>query len=58
MNVNLTHRELTLIRVALISRLDKIKNLAPESYEESRTLLNGKLWDAVKTAAKQEGVRA
>jgi hypothetical protein len=58
MNVNLTHRELILIRVALISRLSAIKVIAPQSYEDSKTLLNGKLWDAVKTAAKQEGIRA
>jgi hypothetical protein len=57
MRVDLTHRELTLIRVALIGRLDKIKDTAPNSYEESRALLNGKLWDAVKSAANQEGKR-
>lgn len=41
----LTRRELTLIRVALIGRLDRLKDKPDreESYEQSRELLNGKL---------------
>jgi hypothetical protein len=58
MVVELSHRELILIRVALLRRLDTIKTLAPKSYAESIDLLNGKLWAAVKTAAEQEGKRA
>lgn len=52
-NVALTSRELTLIRVACIRRLDKIAS-SPESYAETKALLNGKLWLAVQ-ALKREG---
>jgi hypothetical protein len=47
--VELTQRELTLIRVACMERLCPLKeaNLAI-SYEETRSLLNGKLWMAVR----------
>lgn len=44
--VTLTRRELTLIRVSCLTRLDRIKENHPVSYEETRQLLNGKLWNA------------
>jgi hypothetical protein len=61
--VTLTERELTLIRVACLARLDRLtramegynplnagdaerlKDLQA-SYDETKALLNGKLWDA------------
>ena len=58
MLVNLTHRDLVLIRTAMIRNLESIKEAAPKSYEESRDLLNGKLWQSLCAAAKQEKKRA
>lgn len=47
-SIALTNRELTLIRVSCLQRLDRLKLSMPASYEETRTLLNGKLWEARK----------
>lgn len=44
--VTLTQRELTLIRISCLIRLDQLKDKHPASYEETRELLNGKLWNA------------
>ena len=47
--VELSRRELTLIRVALLMRLNELKAAGVEmqdSYQQSRALLTGKLWIA------------
>lgn len=44
--IEVTARELTLIRVALLTRLAKLVGTA--SYDESRRLLDGKTWEAQK----------
>lgn len=48
--VVLTSRELTLIRVACLQRLGRLAKAAlpsmAKSYEETKALLNGKLWSA------------
>ena len=47
--VELTQRELTLVRVAMIQRLDHLKGMPDfESNLEAAQLLNGKLWMAVR----------
>lgn len=48
--IELTPRELTLIRVALLVRMDRLHKRADmqQSYDESKSLLNGKLWQARK----------
>jgi len=45
--VTLTARELVLVRVACIQRLDRLKDKNPVSYDETKALLNGKLWAAI-----------
>lgn len=47
--VTLTRRELTLIRVGLLRRLDQLKDVGlhnSPSYIQTRTILNGVLWMA------------
>jgi len=43
--VALSRRELTLIRIALLARLDDLDKKS-ESYAESKAILSGKLWEA------------
>lgn len=48
-SVILTARELTLVRVACLTRLDKLKDVKDsQSYQETRELMIGKLWAAVR----------
>lgn len=54
-SVVLTQRELTLIRVALLQRMDRLKGKQPISYEQTKLLLEGKLWECVKHFSKAEG---
>lgn len=48
--IELTPLELTMIRVALLQRLDRLKDQpdCASSYELTRELLTGKLWEARK----------
>lgn len=54
--VELDRRELTLIRVALLQRLDRLKRDGmTDSYDDTRELLTGKLWTANKELSKFAG---
>lgn len=56
-SLELTPRELTLIRVAMLQRLSRLQTREDmaESYDETKALLNGKLWECREQLAPKQG---